>query len=105
MLARRDILGGFILEYFTLLRRLLGAMQQACFTSGQTITRMACIYCLALVSATRLRVGRKGGLSSISLPYMTDTVGVYPKWSFRSVSAFVYFSATSILSNSFHVAL
>ena len=85
------ILGGVILEYFTLFRRVSGAMQQSCFPSGWPIAPMACISCLGLASAARLRVGRQGRFSSLSFPAMTGAVGVCPRWSFRSVSVFVYF--------------
>ena len=99
------ILGGVILQHFTLFYRVPGVIQQACFTSGRPIARMTCIYCLALASAACFGVGGRGGFSSLSFPAMTGTVGICPNWSFRNVSTLIYFSATSILSNSSHIAL
>ena len=51
------ILRGVLVEYFSLFRRVTRAMQQAFFSSGCPITRMACISCLALSSAALLGVG------------------------------------------------
>ena len=49
---------------------------------------MAYIFCLALASAARLGVGKRGGFSYLSFPAMN---GVCPNWSFRSVLNFVDF--------------
>ena len=86
-----NALGRLILQYLTLFCIVPGAMQQVCFPSGLTISCIACIYCLPLVSAARLGVRRQGGFFSLLFPAMTGTVGVYPRWSCRSVSAFVDF--------------
>ena len=87
----RGVLGRLIPKYFTLFRRVPGAMQQACFPSSWPIVRMACISCLALVSADRLGAGMRGGFSPFYFPDMTGTVGVCPRWIFISVSDFVDF--------------
>ena len=42
------VLGGVLLQYSGLFRRVLGDMKQACFTSGRTIAWMACIFFLRL---------------------------------------------------------
>ena len=86
-----SVLVGVILEYFTLFRIVPVSMQQEYFPSVRPIARMACISCIALVSAACLGVVRRGGFSSLSFPAITGTVGVYPKWIFRIFSAFVDF--------------
>ena len=80
-------------------------MNESCFSYGRKIDRMASIFFLALVSAAYHGVGRRGGFYPLSFPAMNVTVGIYPRWSFRSVSAFVDFSVTSIILNILHVAL
>ena len=85
------VFGGVFLEYFALFRRVTGAMQQACFSSGRPIARMAYIFCLALASADLLGVGRRGGFYSLSFPAMNSTVGIFPYWCFRRCSPFVEF--------------
>ena len=100
MWSLRGVIGGVILEYFALLRRVLGAMQQACFTSGQPIAMMDCIYCPALVSADRLGVGSRSVFSSISFPAMTGTVGVFHCLSLKVFPPSYIFFAISIFSNS-----
>ena len=53
----RGIIFGVNIKYFILLRGVSGAIQKAClFSSGQRITWMAYIFCLALANAAILGV-------------------------------------------------
>ena len=64
-----SILLGLFLYYFTILRGVSGAMHKACFVTGRTIDRMACIIFLALSSAALLGlVGEAGFTPLIFLP-------------------------------------
>ena len=85
------LLGILFLGYFALFSRFPGGMQQAYFSSSQPIAQIACISCLALASAALPGVGRRGGFFSLWFTVMTGTVGIFPNWSFRSLSIFIYF--------------
>ena len=85
-------------KYFTLLWGVSGSMQQAClFCTGQTISRMDCMFCLDLIIADILVFVRQGGFSSLSFPDITSMVGICPNGFFLCCSPFVY------LSREFHL--
>ena len=66
-------------------------MQQACLLcSGQLISRMACIDYLALVSTALIRVGWRGGCSSLFLNTRTGTVSFFPLSIFIRCPSFIY---------------
>ena len=102
----RGILFGVSLRYFTLLRGVSGVMKQACVI--QTSNLLAWrdhFFCLALAIATLLGVGRRGGLSSLSVPGMTVTVGIFPLYFLEGVCSSYTCSAISIHSNMAQVSL
>ena len=71
-----DVLIGVVLNYFALFVRVPRAMQHAyIFRTGCSIARMSCIVFLALASADLLRVGWRGGSSSLFLPAKTGMFG------------------------------
>ena len=62
------------------------------FINGRPISWMAYIMFIALASAALLGVGQEGGLSSVTFPAMTGTVGICPKFGgFRRCSSFIDF--------------
>ena len=71
-----DVLFRVILEYFTLCRRVPGAMYQSCFVTGWMITQMDCMICLDLSSAYLIGVGWQGGFYPITFPAKTGTVSI-----------------------------
>ena len=81
------VLIGLFLEYFTILYIFPGAMHEACFVTGRLISLMACMIFLALINANLLRVGCKGGFSSLTFPTMNGTVGICAVGGFRSCSS------------------
>ena len=93
------VLGRLFLQYFALFCKVPGAMQQPFFKFCLDNFSDGLHFCLALTSAAHIGVGRQGGFSSLSFAAMTGTVGIFPNWSFRCCPTFVYFSATSIISN------
>ena len=62
------------LEYFTILRGVSRAMQQACFINGSLIAP----FFRALACAALLRFGRRVGFNPFSFPDITRMVGICP---------------------------
>ena len=89
-LSLRYVLLGLFLGKFELFGRVPGAMQHTClFCTGRRIARMACITSIVISSADPLRVGWRGGSSSLLLPAKTGMVGFCPLSIFRRCSSLV----------------
>ena len=89
-MLRREILG-LLFKDFTTLWRVPRDMQQACiFRTGRSITWMACIVFLVLDSTVLLGVGGQDGCSSIFIPTITGTVGLFQLIIFGRCSSFIY---------------
>ena len=83
------IIPGFFLEYFTLLCRVSGAIQQACFVMFYPISKIACMIFPALAREDLLGVGCLVRFSSLNFPYITGFFGIWPSFGFRSCCSFV----------------
>ena len=69
--------GGSITLVLRIPQRSVGSIQQEfLFCTGHLLAWRDCIFCLALVSAALLRIGRQGGFSSLSFPAMTVMVSI-----------------------------
>ena len=75
---------GVLIDWFTLLLGLSGAIQRACFITGQMITWMSWIIFLALSRVALIRIAWRGVLSHLTFPVITDMVWICPSSNFRS---------------------
>ena len=88
--ALRDVLFVLFLNHFALFVSVPGSMKYASlFHTGRRIAQIACIDFLALSSAALLRVGWRGGSSSLFLPSKTGMVGFCMLIFFGRCSSFI----------------